>query len=470
MLRRFSTNFAVFSILIDLVVVALSLWGVNQLRPLLNALPFTKPISAPPPIPIQMYFTFPIVWVVIMVAFSVYDGRKNIRIVDEFANLTLASLLAGVTLAGILYLTFRETSRATFLVFCLTAYILLVSWRVVIRLFYRRRNVQEGLNTRVLIVGAGPVGRDIESRIREHSHLNVMLSGFLDDDLHKRKDHPEIFGSLDEIHEKVRSMKVTDVVIALPTRAYEKVNNLVKELEDLPVHVWIVPDYFSLSLHHTEMHDFLGIPMLDLRAAALTEFQRLIKRIFDLVITTGILIFALPVMGIVALLIWLTDGKPILFIQPRAGENGKLFNIYKFRTMVRNAEAFQKQVESVDTQGELIHKKKDDPRITPLGRFLRRLSLDELPQFFNVMRGNMSLVGPRPELPYLVELYQPWQRKRFAVPQGLTGWWQIHGRSDKPMHLHTEDDLYYIQNYSLWLDIQILMQTIWIILRGKGAY
>ena len=138
--------------------------------------------------------------------------------------------------------------------------------------------------------------------------------------------------------------------------------------------------------------------------------------------------------------------------------------------MVRNAEALQKNVETVDTQGELIHKTKDDPRITPLGRFLRRLSLDELPQFFNVMRGNMSLVGPRPELPYLVELYQPWQRKRFAVPQGITGWWQIHGRSDKPMHLHTEDDLYYIQNYSLWLDIQILMQTLWIILRGKGAY
>jgi exopolysaccharide biosynthesis polyprenyl glycosylphosphotransferase len=210
--------------------------------------------------------------------------------------------------------------------------------------------------------------------------------------------------------------------------------------------------------------------MLDLRAAALTEFQRLIKRIFDLLITTGILIFALPVMGIVALLILLTDGKPILFTQQRVGENGKLFKIYKFRTMVRNAEALHKQVETVDTQGELIHKKKDDPRITPLGRFLRRLSLDELPQFFNVMRGNMSLVGPRPELPYLVELYQPWQRKRFSVPQGITGWWQIHGRSDKPMHLHTEDDLYYIQNYSLWLDIQILMQTLWIILRGKGAY
>jgi hypothetical protein len=199
-----------------------------------------------------------------------------------------------------------------------------------------------------------------------------MFSGFLDDDVRKREDYPEILGSLDEIRDKVRSKKVTDVVIALPTRAFEKVNNLVKDLEDLPVHVWIVPDYFSLSLHHTGMHDFLGIPMLDLRAAALTEFQRMVKRIFDLMITAGILIFALPVMGIVAILIRLKDGKPILFTQQRMGENGKLFKIYKFRTMVRNAESLQKKVETVDTQGELIHKKKNDPRITPLGRFLRR--------------------------------------------------------------------------------------------------
>jgi exopolysaccharide biosynthesis polyprenyl glycosylphosphotransferase len=470
MLRRFSTNFAVFSIAFDLLVVALSLWGVNQLRPILNTLPFAKPITAPPPIPIQMYLTFPLVWVLIMLAFSVYDGRKNIRIVDEFTNLTLGSLLAGITLAGVLYLTFRDTSRVTFLVFFLTTYLLLILWRVVIRLIHRRHSEQEGPTNIVLIVGAGPVGRDIEARIKNHSHLEVKLSGFLDDNLQKRDDHPDILGNLDDIRMIIQKDHTTDVVIALPTRAYEKVNSVVKKLDDLPVKVWIIPDYFSLSLHHTEMHDFLGIPMLDLRAAALTEFQRMIKRIFDLVITAGIMIFALPVMGIVALLIWLSDGKPIFFTQRRVGENGKLFEIYKFRTMIRDAEVLQKNVEIVSDQGELIHKKKDDPRITPLGRFLRRLSLDELPQFFNVMRGNMSLVGPRPELPYLVELYQPWQRKRFSVPQGMTGWWQIHGRSDKPMHLHTEDDLYYIQNYSLWLDVQILMQTIWIILRGKGAY
>ena len=229
---------------------------------------------------------------------------------------------------------------------------------MVVRLLYRRRNEMEGLNPKVLIIGAGPVGRDIEIRIKEHSHLDVTLCGFLDDDYHKRENHSDILGNLDDIRAVIKKGHITDLVIALPTRAYEKVNSLVKELDELPVHIWIVPDYFSLSLHHTEMHDFLGIPMLDLRAAALTEFQRMVKRIFDLIITTGILVFALPVMGIVALLIRLTDGKPILFTQQRVGENGKLFKIYKFRTMVRNAEALQKQIETMDTQGELIHKKR----------------------------------------------------------------------------------------------------------------
>ena len=117
-----------------------------------------------------------------------------------------------------------------------------------------------------------------------------------------------------------------------------------------------------------------------------------------------------------------------------------------------------------------MYKRPDDPRVTRVGRVLRRTSLDELPQLFNVLLGEMSLVGPRPELPNLVEKYELWQRKRFAVPQGMTGWWQVNGRSDKPMHLHTEEDLYYVQNYSIWLDLQILVKTVWVVLRRKGAY
>ena len=181
-------------------------------------------------------------------------------------------------------------------------------------------------------------------------------------------------------------------------------------------------------------------------------------------------LFALPLMGLISLLILSDDGLPILFKQKRVGENGRLFTMCKFRTMVKNAEQIRRQVEQSDEKGNIVHKFQNDPRVTRLGSILRRLSFDEFPQLFNVLRGTMSLVGPRPELPYLVEKYQSWQRKRFAIPQGLTGWWQIHGRSDKPMHLHTEEDLYYVQNYSFWLDIQILIQTFWIVLRGKGAY
>jgi lipopolysaccharide/colanic/teichoic acid biosynthesis glycosyltransferase len=182
------------------------------------------------------------------------------------------------------------------------------------------------------------------------------------------------------------------------------------------------------------------------------------------------LLLALPLIALSALMVFIEDGSPVLFRQKRVGENGRLFEMLKFRTMIRNAEQLQGQVEKLDSNGNLIHKTKDDPRVTRVGRMLRRLSLDELPQLFNVMAGTMSLVGPRPEMPYLVEKYQPWQRKRFAIPPGLTGWWQVSGRSDKPMHLHTEDDLYYIQNYSIWLDLQIIVRTIWVVLIGKGSY
>jgi lipopolysaccharide/colanic/teichoic acid biosynthesis glycosyltransferase len=160
----------------------------------------------------------------------------------------------------------------------------------------------------------------------------------------------------------------------------------------------------------------------------------------------------------------------VLFRQHRVGENGRLFLIYKFRTMVEGAERQFSQVVVEDENGTLLHKRPNDPRLTRVGRILRRLSLDELPQLYNVMRGEMSLVGPRPELPYFVERYDSWQLKRLAVPQGITGWWQVHGRSDKPMHLHTEDDIFYVQHYSMGLDILILFKTLWAVLRRKGAF
>jgi lipopolysaccharide/colanic/teichoic acid biosynthesis glycosyltransferase len=138
--------------------------------------------------------------------------------------------------------------------------------------------------------------------------------------------------------------------------------------------------------------------------------------------------------------------------------------------MVPDAENMRHLVERVDANGDINHKSPDDPRVTRLGRILRHLSLDELPQLINVIKGEMSMVGPRPELPYLVENYKHWQRRRLTVPPGITGWWQINGRSERAMHLHTEDDIYYVENYSIWLDLRILIRTIWVVLIGKGSY
>ena len=210
--------------------------------------------------------------------------------------------------------------------------------------------------------------------------------------------------------------------------------------------------------------------MINLRDPALNDVQRFVKRLFDLLVGSVTVVCVSPVYLIIGLLIRMDSNGPVFFKQERLGETGRIFHMYKFRTMVVGAEKMQSDINTLNKDGKIVFKRPDDPRITRIGRFLRRTSLDELPQLLNVLKGDMSLVGPRPELPWMVDQYEPWQHKRFAVPQGMTGWWQVNGRSDKPMHLHTDDDIFYVQNYSIWMDMYILLKTPWVVLRGKGAY
>jgi exopolysaccharide biosynthesis polyprenyl glycosylphosphotransferase len=336
-------------------------------------------------------------------------------------------------------------------------------------MYFRIGNTSIAAQRRLLIVGTGPLGLYVNKQIKEIDPDTLIIVGHVDDGYTGEQNLISL-GTLPDLRDIVLKQSVTDVVIALPYSAYYQMSNIVSHLDELPVGIWIALGFFDLALYRTEIDDFAGIPVLDLRASAIDDYQRMLKRAFDIIAGLIALILVLPLMALSALIIFLEDGTPILFRQQRVGENGRLFNMLKFRTMVRNAEQLKGQVERRDAEGNLIHKAKDDPRVTRFGRFLRRFSLDELPQLFNILAGTMSLVGPRPELPYLVEKYKPWQRKRFAVPPGLTGWWQVNGRSDRPMHLHTEDDLYYIQNYSIWLDILIIVRTIWVVLIGRGAY
>jgi exopolysaccharide biosynthesis polyprenyl glycosylphosphotransferase len=422
-----------------------------------------------------VYLLVILIWLSVFLLLSVYDPKRNLRFIDELQSVFTAVLVGTFVFAGALYLSFRDVPRLLFIYFFWIDLALLVSWRGLVHGIFRlaRRSGQAG--RRVLIAGAGSLGRQVATNLQHQGWRELEVVGFVDDDpakQHKEVGGLRVLGALKDAPRLTEEKGIQEVIFALPLRAHEELANIVVELQRLPVLVKVVPDFFDLAFFRAaiSVDDLGGIPLLNLRASAIEGFPRAVKRVFDLGCATLLTILLAPLMLIVAILIKLDSDGPVIFRQRRIGENCQAFYLYKFRSMSVDAENRLSEVMTQTQDGHPIHKVKDDPRTTRIGRMLRRTSLDELPQLFNVIKGEMSMVGPRPELPVLVEHYEPWQRKRFAVPPGITGWWQISGRSDRPMHLHVEDDLYYIQNYSLLLDLQILWKTIGVVLRGTGAY
>ena len=468
MFRRHTVNYAILSLALDASLTLLAWLAAEALRLAPPSLPFLQ-VYEPPNLPWFFYPLLPLLWIAVFLLLSVYDPRRASTAADEFQTVMVATAVASLCSAGLLFLSFRGVSRWLFIFFVLLDLLFLTGWRA-LALLARRLIKSPPSRSRVLIAGAGEVGQQIADLVRRYTPGRLELVGYLDDDPVKVGNGLPVLGTLDQAREIIQAHAVDEVVIALPRRAHERLSRLVTVLHDLPVHVRVVPDYFSLALFKAGVEDFAGIPMIDLRAPAINDVQRLFKRMFDLALGGAITLLALPLMGLVALAVKLDTRGPVLFRQRRAGENGRLFPMHKFRSMVADAEGRQAEVNEFDEEGNLVFKKRDDPRITRVGRIIRRLSLDELPQLFNVLRGDMSLVGPRPELPWLVDQYEPWQRRRFVVPQGITGWWQVNGRSEKSLELKTRDDLFYIQNYSLWLDLYILVRTPWIVIKGEGAF
>lgn len=472
MFKRLSLNYAILTMVLDVLATLSALALTNRLSSAWLDLVwpshwFTNQV---PFIAMQHWPLVGLLWLLVFLLVSVYDPQRNYKAVDEFQHVLVAAGFASLALAGLLYLTNRELSRWLFFLFLAIDWTLLLGWRIVARIVFRVAHASNPAQRRVLVVGAGEVGCRVGTMIQDHAWAGLMLAGYLDDDARKQACGLPVLGTLDVAEDVIRTRKIDEVVVALPSRAWQRVNQLVATLHTLPVHVHVIPDYFAMTLWRAGVEDFAGIPMVDLRAPALNDYQRLIKRAFDLVIGVLAMLSALPAMLIAAIAIKYDSPGPVLYHQDRVGENGKIFRMHKFRTMVVDADRLAPQMVRQTADGKVTYKRKDDPRITRVGAFLRRTSLDELPQLLNVLKGEMSLIGPRPELPWLVDLYEPWQRKRFAVPQGITGWWQVNGRSDKEMHLHTEDDLYYVQHYSLWLDLLILARTVLVVLKGRGAY
>jgi exopolysaccharide biosynthesis polyprenyl glycosylphosphotransferase len=349
--------------------------------------------------------------------------------------------------------------------FGISDFIFLTGFRGLMYVMLGRTGFWQSRPERVLIVGTGDIARSVAEKMMAKSDPGLLLTGFAAEngDTDAPVGSIPVLGNMTDTPAIVDTESIDHIIFALSPNEHRSLKEIILRLYDRPVRIFVVPDVLELAFFRVSMQEWHGIPILGLKEPVITGFARVEKRLFDLIVAAGMLLLLWPVMLVTALAVRLDTPGPIILKQARVGENGSIFTLYKFRSMTQDADR-----QPVDArQG---HKQRGDPRVTRVGRFIRRTSIDELPQLFNVMKGDMSMVGPRPELPAIVENYEPWQYKRFAVPPGITGWWQISGRSDRPMHLHTEDDLYYISHYSPLLDIQILLKTIWVVIKGEGAY
>jgi exopolysaccharide biosynthesis polyprenyl glycosylphosphotransferase len=478
MLKRIGNNLTALLFAGDMILTVAALALARYLR---TVLPFGLQID---PLTFQkidfviewqVYLLVLGVWAIVFLVLPVYNRQRSLHVSSDIPNTLVAIAFAMLIFAGIDYFFNREFSRVLFVYFALLDALFLITWRMIIRLALRwRHSVWPESKRRVLIVGTGNAAEEVAARLRIYEWTGLDLVGFLSEQPGAIEssgiDRAAVLGSLSDALAIVAQQHIDEVLIALPLRAHQETIDLITCLQQLTVSVRVVPDLFDLAFARTGIEDIDGIPIVSLRDPAITPARRAIKRGFDLFVASVTLILCAIPFAIIAIAIKRDSRGPVIFKQQRVGESGKLFWMLKFRTMIDGADRQLPDLITKQADGQSFFKHKDDPRITRVGRWLRQFSLDELPQLINVIKGEMSLVGPRPELPWLMAEYAPWQLKRFNVPQGMTGWWQVNGRSEKPTLAKTRDDLYYIQNYSLRLDIIILWKTIGAVLRRTGAF
>lgn len=469
MLTRSSRTFTLWLFLGDMLLTLIALIVARQIR-LVLPLGMTLDPDTGARLTFDINWAFYalvlVVWVAVFVTLPVYDNRRSLHAIGD-AQITLVAIgFAILILAGLAYFFYRELSRVLFVYFAVVDALFLIAWRAGLRLMLRVRHAAwPGSKRRVLIVGTGPLADEVAERLRAYTWTGLELAGFV-----SNTPDRDVLGPLGETGAIVTRERIDEVLIALPLRSQHDMIDLITDLQRHTVSVRVVPDLFDLAFTRAGIDDLDGIPIVSLRDPVLTPVQRSVKRLFDLLVASLLSVSGALPMLLIALAIKRDSPGPAIFKQQRVGEGGRLFGMYKFRTMIDRADDQLSAVAQPQTDGQISFKRPDDPRITRVGRWLRQFSLDELPQLWNVLKGEMSLVGPRPELPWLVDQYADWQRRRFNVPQGMTGWWQVNGRSEKPTLAKTRDDLYYIQNYSLLLDILILWRTIGAVVRRTGAF
>jgi exopolysaccharide biosynthesis polyprenyl glycosylphosphotransferase len=470
MLQRTAARYALWLYFADLAAALAALGLARWFR---LTIPLGRPLDAEG---VALYWPIwllvILIWSATLAATHAYEPARFARPLDALQAAFTGIAVATLILAGALYFSYRGLSRLLYLYFF--ALDLLFGLLLRLALWAALARQRRARLRRVLIVGAGAAGQEVAASLLPCARMGIAVEGYLADGPTPpdgRVAGLPVLGSPAQAAQVAAAHDIREVIVALPPGDHARLPDLIRSLDGLPLHVKVLPDYAPLALFRPTWEEFGGLFLIGLDEPAIGPIDRAVKRAADVMMAALGLIVLAPLLAAVGLAVALSSPGPVLYRSRRVGEGGRLFWMLKFRTMARDAHRQEAGLISMTAEGGLqFDKRPDDPRVTPVGRWLRRYSLDELPQLWNVLRGEMSLVGPRPELPELVALYDDWQRKRFGVPQGMTGWWQISGRAGKPKHLHAEDDLYYIRHYSLLLDLRILWRTVAAAIRGDGAY
>ncbi len=400
-----------------------------------------------------------------------WRGRSLLDHLYHITNAVAKALMIALALAFVFRP--RVYSRLLLLEAGVVMVLFLTLGRIVAQRFLasmRRRGV--GV-TRVVIVGAGEVGRRVIRTVVARPDLGYKIVGYVDDN--PAKGRGEIgrikgLGSVDDLAKVIDTAQVDEVLVTLPWTHHRRILSVLRECERRNVTARIVPDLFQLSLSRVEVSDLGGVPLVSVQEIAFSRGALLFKRAMDVIGSVVGLTLGAPLFALIALAIRLDTPGPIFFRQERVGLGGERFFIYKFRSMRAGAEREKEKLQALNEADGPLFKIRNDPRLTRVGAFLRRTSLDELPQLLNVLRGEMSLVGPRPPTPDEVEQYLPWHLQRLAVPPGMTGLWQVSGRSELTFDEMVLLDIYYIEHWSPWLDFAILLRTVPKVILGEGAY
>ena len=488
MLKERARILTVGIFLLDLALVAAAFLLAFAVRS--SLLPFMAPEAFPSRLyPLSEYLPLlPLaltIWGAFLLSSGRYRSHRTVPILDEAWAILRVCLTSAVVFTLILYvgrvderlLGNDKISRFWVFLFAVLACLFLLTEKLAIRTTSRYIRLR-GYNYRtVLIVGTSPAALRIADSIRGHRFWGYRVLGFIRCDMADNGDAPRepwsgpypLLGEVEDIPRIAESNVVDDVIFAVHRRELDRLEDLFLSLQEQGVRTRFAMDLFPHTRARIEMEELDGMPLLSFATTPTSQIQLMAKRALDVGLASLLLLLGLPVVTLIAALIKVTSGGNVLFRQTRCGLNGRFFTLYKFRTMVEGAEDRRRELLHLNEMKGPVFKLRSDPRVTWLGRILRRFSLDELPQLWNVLRGDMSLVGPRPPIPEEVAQYQRWQRRRLAMKPGLTCLWQISGRNNIDFERWMQLDLEYIDSWSPMLDVKILLKTIPVVLSGKGA-